>query len=216
MSSRQKVTDLLFAVQFVGAALFCGGYIMRSFSDVTGSSVAQFGLVEMFLLFQLALTVSAHRTSPSRLTEQAICTYLFWFILMFLVIAVVLLNPAYRWNEKDTTTAIVALVLTVLTLSFNYANGSSLKDPFIRALFAIAYKSVPQVLLAWKFLAEGASGTPDLSVYVGHATILIRLGQIYFMGKEAGWDRNRMWLWRSEWANEISWLVATVAWFLVS
>ncbi len=85
----------------------------------------------------------------------------------------------------------------------------------VKAFFAIAYKSVPQVLLAWKFLAEGASGTPGLSIIVGHATILVRLGQIYFMVREAGLDRNRVWLAVSETANELSWVIATIAWLIV-
>ena len=75
---------------------------------------------------------------------------------------------------------------------------------------------MPQLLLAWKFLAEGASGTPLTSVIVGHATILIRLGQIYFMVREAGFDRNRVWLAVSEVSNEVSWIVATAAWLAVS
>jgi len=49
-------------------------------------------------------------------------------------------------------------------------------------------------------------------VIVGHFTILVRLGQIYFLVKEAGWDKNRVWLAISETANEISWGVATIAW----
>lgn len=124
-------------------------------------------------------------------------------------------NPAYRWNEKDTTTLVTALVLTVIVLVVSYVRHLTISDPMVKAFFAIAYKSVPQVLLAWKFLAEGASGTPGLSIIVGHATILVRLGQIYFMVREAGLDRNRVWLAVSETANELSWVIATIAWLIV-
>ena len=104
------------------------------------------------------------------------------------------------------------MILTIAVLATSYARQLSFKDPMVKGFFAIAYKSVPQVLLAWKFLAEGAGGTPAISVWVGHATILIRLGQIYFMVREAGWDKYRIWLAVSATANEVSWIVATIAW----
>lgn len=213
MSSRKKmIADSLFGVQIIGAVLFCGAYALRSLSDVRGTSVAQVGLIATYLLFHLCLGLGAHRASPSRLTRQAIATYVIWFVLILTIIGAVITNPAYRWNQKDTTTLMTALGLTMAVLIVSHARHLTIKDPMVKAYFAIAYKSVPQVLLAWKFLAEGASGTPGLSVVVGHITILIRLGQIYFMVREAGWDRNRIWLAISETANELSWVIATIAW----
>lgn len=216
MSSKKRmITDLLFGVQIIGATLFCGAYTLRSLKDVTGSSAAQFGLVATYLVFHLTLGLGAHRASPSRVTRQAIATYAIWFVLILTTIGAVITNPMYRWNTKDTTTVLTAAVLTGTVIILSFVRKLRFSDPAVKASFAIAYKSVPQVLLAWKFLAEGASGTPGLSVVVGHATILIRLGQIYFMVKEAGWDRNRIWLAVSESANEVSWIVATIAWLAV-
>jgi len=216
MSSYKKnVADLLFGVQIIGAIAFSGAYAWRSLTDVRGTSVAQFGLVGAFLLFHLALGVGAHRVAPSRLTRQAITTYIVWFVLILIMVGAAWTNKSYRWNEKDTTTLLTAVALTIAVLVVGALQRRPLSDPMMKASFAIAYKSVPQVLLAWKFLAEGASGTPGLSVIVGHVTILIRLGQIYFMVREAGWDRNRVWLATSEVANEISWVIATIAWLYV-
>jgi hypothetical protein len=217
MSSQKKIiTDLLFWVQVIGATVFCGAYALRSLTDVTGSSVAQFGLVATYLLLHLSLGIGAHCAAPSRLTRQAIATYVIWFVLILAIISAAWTNPAYRWNEKDTATLVTAVLLTVAVIVVSYIRHLQIKDPMVKAFFAIAYKSVPQVLLAWKFLAEGASGTPGLSIIVGHVTILIRLGQIYFMVREAGWDRNRIWLAISEIANEVSWMVATIAWCVVT
>lgn len=209
---KQVISDSLFWVQIIGAVVFCGAYTLRSLHDITGSSAAQFGLVAMFLVFNLALGIGAHRAKPSRTTRQAIATYIVWLVLVTILIGVVVTNSAYQWNEKDTTTLITALVLTVAVLTIGGVKGLSPNDPMMKGLFAIAYKSVPQVLLAWKFLAEGASGTPAVSIWVGHATILVRLGQIYFTVNEAGWDRNRVWLAISETANEVSWIIATIVW----
>ncbi len=211
-SFKKRIVDLLFGVQIIGAVLFCGAYFLRSLHDVTGSSVVQFSLVAAYLLFHLALGISAHKVAPSRVTRQAIATYVIWFVLMCAIIVAAVTNPDYKWNEKETAQLLTAATLTIAVLGIKTIRRRSMSDPMIKASFAIAYKSVPQVLLAFKFLAEGATGTPGLSVVVGHFTILVRLGQIYFMVIEAGWDRNRIWLAISESINELSWIAATVAW----
>lgn len=216
MSSYKKmIADLFFWAQIICATIFCGAYALRSVSDVTGSSVIQFLLVAAFLVFHLILALGAHRAEPSRLTRQAIATYVVWLVLITAMVVAAWTNPTYRWNEKDTTTLIVAVVLTLVTVALSLMSGKSFKDPMVKACFAIAYKSVPQVLLAWKFLAEGASGTPLVSIVFGHVTIALRLGQLYFLHKEAGAERNRTWLAISEVINELSWIVATIAWIIV-
>lgn len=217
MSSHKKfIPDLLFGVQIIGAIVFCGAYIIRSLHDVTGSSIVQFSLVAAFLLFHLALSISAHKSAPSRVTKQAIATYVTWLVLIVALIITVLYNPDYRWNEKETAQLATAGILSAIVVAIMVVSRLGFNDPMIKAFFAIAYKSVPQMLLAWKFLAEGATGTPGMSVVVGHLTIVIRLGQIYYMVQEAGWDRNRTWLAWSEGINELSWIIATVAWLLMT
>lgn len=212
-SPRYKtIADLLFVVQIVGAVVFCSAQFLRSLVDVRGVSVAQFGSVATYLIFHLWLGIGAHQVKPSRLTRQAITTYCTWFVLIVAIIGAVLANGTYHWSVQDTTTIGIALALTALVFVAGHACNKTVADPMIKAWLAIAYKSVPQVLLAWKIMAEGGSGIPGLAVVVGHATILIRLGQIYFMINEAGWDRNRKWLAISETANELSWIVASIAW----
>ncbi len=216
MRPKKIIADLLFVIQIVGALVFCGAYFLRSLHDVKGSSLVQFGLVATYLLFHLGLGVGAHRASPSRTTRQAIFTYTLWFVLISAVFVATGTNQAYRWNDKETIQLLTTGILTAIVLAAIAIQHKKLSDPMAKGLFAIAYKSVPQLLLAWKFLAEGASGTPGLSVIMGHFTILIRIGQIYFMVREAGWDRNRIWLATSETLNEASWIIASTAWLFVS
>ncbi|OGY31681.1 MAG: hypothetical protein A2805_02180 [Candidatus Andersenbacteria bacterium RIFCSPHIGHO2_01_FULL_46_36] len=213
-AKKQTIADLLFVVQIIGAVLFCGAQFLRSLVDVRGVSIVQFGLVATYLIFHLALGIGAHRARPSRLTRQAIATYCTWFLLMIAIIGAVLANGSYRWSVQDTTTLLIALVLTLLIIVVGHWYNFTIANPVTKALLAITYKSVPQVLLAWKILAEGGSGIPALTVLVGHLTILIRLGQIYMMVREAGWDPNRKWLGISETANGITWVIATIAWLL--
>lgn len=123
-SSKKMIADLLFGVQIIGAVVFCGAYILRSREDVTGSSVAQFGLVAAFLVFNLGLGVGAHHAAPSRITKQAIWTYIVWLVLVAELIRTVATHPAYGWNAKDSTTLVTAFVLT-LALWSPWSNSGS-------------------------------------------------------------------------------------------
>ena len=214
--TKTRIADLLFGVQILGALVFCVPYALRSLTDVTGSSLVQFCQVAAFLLFNLSLGWSAHRAAPSRITRQLLTSYTVWLVLIGGIIAAVLHNPNYQWNSRETEFVRTAVILTCAVVALSLVQRLPLSDPMIRAGMGIAYKSVPQVLLAYKFLAEGATGTPGLSVAVGHATIIIRLTQILFTVREAGWDRNRFWLAVSESANEASWIAATTAWIIRS
>lgn len=213
--SKKTIADLLFGVQLVGAILFCGAQFLRSLEDVHGVSVIQFTAACAFVVFNLFLGIGADRVQPSRVTKQAIVSYVVWMVLLAAVIIAVGTNSEYRWSIQDTTILGLTAILAVATLVFGRLCHLPIRDPMILAFLAIACKSVPQLLLVWAILDQGGSGIPLLSIVVGHCTILLRLGQIYFMVKEVGWERNRMWLAVSESAAELTWLAATIAWLVM-
>lgn len=210
--TEKLVADSLFLLQVVGAILFSGAYVLRAIHDVTGSSIVQFGLVALFLAFHLMLSVGAHKTKPSRLTRQAIGTYILWLVLYVAVIVATASNTKYRWTPRETTTLLCSMWLIIVVVILTRILRQPISSPMTKALLAIAFKSIPQVFLAWKFLVEGASGTPTTAIVVGHITILTRLGQIYYLVREAGWDKNRLWLAISELCNEATWTIVSVVW----
>lgn len=210
--SKKTIADLLFGVQLIGALLFCGAQFIRSLSDIQGVSIVQFALATTFLIFNLLLGIGAHRAQPSRVTKQSIMTYTVWMVMLTAVCIAVGTNSDYQWSVQDTTILVISTLFALGTLCFGRLHRLSIRDPMILAFLAIASKSMPQLLLVWIILEQGGSGIPLVSIIVGHCTILIRLGQIYFMVKEAGWERNRIWLAVSEGAAELTWLAATLAW----
>ncbi|MGB4076306.1 MAG: hypothetical protein WBK28_01210 [Minisyncoccia bacterium] len=212
---KKTIADRLFEVQLVGAVIFCGAQFMRSLEDVHGVSVVQFALATAFVVFNLLLGIGAHRAKPSRVTMQAIVTYVVWVVMLTAVVVAVATNREYRWSIQDSVILTVAAVLTVGTLGIGTLLRKPIRDPVTLAFLAIASKSVPQLLLVWIILDQGGSGIPTTSIIVGHCTILIRLGQIYFMVREAGWERNRVWLAVSESAAELTWIAATIAWLVM-
>jgi hypothetical protein len=199
-------------VQIAGACLFCSAQAQRALHDVSGVSLAQNLAVMTYLVFHLLLTWEAHKAQPSRLTKQGLKVFCTWFVGTFFIVIAILLNGTYTWTLQDTVIASAAIGVALVVVSISSLQSLPIADPAVRSFLAIAFKSVPQVLLAWKIMVEGGSGIPGLSVAVGHATIILRLAHISFMVKEAGWERNRSWLAISETANELSWVVATIAW----
>lgn len=212
MTNNSWLTDLLYRVQIAGACLFCSAQAQRALHDINGVSLAQNLAVMTYLIFHLLLTWEAHKAQPSRLTKQGLIVFCTWFVGTFFIVTTILHNGSYSWTLQDTIIAFAAIGVALTVVAISSLQSMAVTDAAVRSLLAIAFKSIPQVLLAWKIMAEGGSGIPGLSVAVGHATILIRLAHISFMVKEAGWERNRTWLAISETANELSWVVATIAW----
>lgn len=215
MSFQKRTADLLFAVQLIGAILFCGAQFLRSLEDVHGVSVIQFTAACAFVVFNLFLGIGAHRAQPSRVTRQAIASYVVWGVLLAVVVAAVCTNNDYRWSIQDTTILVLTGILAAATLMFGRFHRLPIRDPMLLAFLAIACKSVPQLLLVWTILDQGGSGIPGLSIIVGHCTIFLRLGQVSYMIWETGWERNRKWLFVSEGAAEVTWIAATIAWLVM-
>ena len=213
--TQNRIADFLFAIQLLGAVLYCGSQILRSIEDVHGVSVIHFSLAAIFVAFNLALGIGAHHAAPGRRTVQGLITYVVWLIGSWGIVLAVALNAGYAWSVQDTTILSVALGLAFLTIAFGALRKRSIRDPMMLAFFAIISKSMPQLLIVWKILEEGGSGHPPLAIFVGHCTILIRLGQIYFMVRETGWERNRFWLAISESAAELTWIAVTIAWLIM-
>lgn len=107
---KRLAADFLFAIQIIGAFVFCGAFTLRALEDVTGSSLAQFGLVITFLLFHIALGIGAFKVNSDRGAKQAIATYVIWLVLILVLMAVTgyssrlsssVLDRFILWFEKQ-------------------------------------------------------------------------------------------------------------------
>ncbi len=168
----------------------------------------------VFLLINLSLAWRAHRVQASRLTRQAVLTYATWTAMMILDTAIFVWRDEGVWTAIDTATAAFAGAGIVITLLVAGRNGLGIADPIVRGCLAIQFKGVPQVMLAWNILQVGGGGVSIVGILTGHITIGSRLVQIVMLLREAGWDRNRQGALIGEAANELSWILATIAWFV--
>jgi hypothetical protein len=216
MSTRARlIADSLFAIQVACALIFGITQIQQMRHTTQGVSLTWFVFWAVFLGLNLVLAVKAHQVQPSRVTRQTVITYATWSAVLALALIVLVWRSVGAWHTVDTINVIVSGVGIAATYAIGRAHGLGFKDPMVRGWFAVFFKATPQLTLAWHLTQVGGAGLAPFAVFSGHVTICLRIGQLYYSIREAGWDRNRIGSAISEIANELSWLVATVVWLVI-
>jgi len=212
LSSKRSAADALFWFQIITTLLLTGSQFVRMLETVEGVNIARFLTTEIFVGINLYLALKAHRSEPSRVTRQVITVYVLWVVLIAFDIAAILWNGSYAWSVNDTATMISTFALSIIILSVGVVLKRGYRDPIIQGLMAVPFKAIPQVLVSVTILQEGNAGIPGLAIIVGFVTIAVRIGQLSYSIKEAGWDRNRKGSLLSEAFNGVAGVIVTVAW----
>ncbi len=211
MSSRKKlVADLLFGVQAICALIFGGAQSFKMLTTTQGISLSWFGFWEAFIGLNLVMALKAHRNQPSRVTRQTLGSYFIWSTVVSVDFIIALAKS--NWDRNDTYTAILVIAGGLVIFLVAKQKELPLSDPMIKASLAVVFKFVPQLILGYKIYQVGGAGLATATVINGHVTILMRIGQLAFSIREAGWDRNRIGSAISEIANETSWIIVTSIW----
>jgi hypothetical protein len=212
--SKPFVAWSLFLVQMVCAAMFGLGQFWQMLSSTQGVSISWFAAWEIFLLLNLWLAWRSHLARSSLVTAHTLAIYAFYAVLIALDLAAMLLRDSWIWNGQDTLSAALVLASVVLTLLIATARRWPLGDPLVMGCLAIAFKAVPQLVMAWNIHLHGGAGLAVAAIVAGHVTILTRLAQLGIAIREAGWDKNRLGSFISEVPNELSWIVVTLVWIV--
>ena len=211
----QRITDALFVIQVGCALLFGATQVTRMLTTTEGVSLTWFLFWALFLFINLRLAIRAHQVYPTRLSRQTIITYVAWSVVLAGAVGVLLWRSLGQWEAVDTLNMWVSGVGIGLVLAIGRLRGLGIADPLVRGWLAVFFKGTPQLTLAWHILQNGGEGLAPFAILSGHITINLRIGQLVFALREAGWDRNRLGSALSEVANELSWVVTTVAWLAV-
>ena len=209
------VADSLFVLQAGCSLLFGVTQFVRMLDSVEGVSVTWMLFWVAFLAVNLGLALRAQRNFASRISRQVITIYTLWTAVCAANLLLLLLSPGVVWTRVDTLTATLTLGGVVVATAIGRARGLRFDDPMLHAAYAVFCKAVPQLTLAWNIYREGGAGISVVAFTAGHLTIGMRIAQIVFSIREAGLDRNRLGMAIGEAANEASWIVATVVWFLM-
>ena len=213
-AAKQLTADLLFILQLVLALISGSSQFLRLLTTSQGVNVSWLASWLTFLVINLELTLRAHRSRPSRVTLQTVLTYGAWTFVIAANLALLLWRGTEAWDGKDTMTAVMVGLGLLLTLIYARIRRLGFTDPLVNAGFGMCFIGLPQLTLAYKIFTVGGAGLAGGMLLAGHIGITTRLGQLMFAIREAGWDRNRLAAALSELANEATWLLVTLAWWV--
>jgi hypothetical protein len=212
MPLKKFTADLFFILQIVLALISGGSQFLRLLTTSQGVSLSWLASWLTYLMINLALTIRAHRSQPSRVTLQTVLTYGAWTTVIAACLLVMLWKGTELWDIKDTLTAAVVGSAVLLTWLQARRLGLKITDPLVSGFLAVWFVGLPQITLTYKVFSVGGAGLAGGMILAGHIGIMTRLGQLWFAIREAGWDRNRQGAALSEIANEVTWLLVTLAW----
>lgn len=167
----------------------------------------------LYVSMNLTLGIGAHKAHASAVTKQILVVLVMGVIVYFVLSLILAIKAETAWDSQDNLTTLVVAGLSLGNLAYSRYRGLGFLDPMIRGNYSLIFKSVPQLLLAYKISQYGGAGLGMTFIVVFHVMTLARLFQISQSIYEAGWDRNRIGLAISEVGNEISWTLVTIAKF---
>lgn len=186
----------------------------QALSSVQGTSAVMMGLVLLYCVLQGLLAIAAHKRSPTKTSKRTIGIYGMWFVLVGLICIAIVINGSYKSDDIDGIMLAIGVIGASVIIGMALSSRLEFDDPMIKGLLAMLWKSMPQLLFAWKILEQGGQGTPLLVIVLGNINIWLRLGQLRVQKEEAGaWNRPLRWAWRSEWVNAATWFIPSCFWF---
>jgi hypothetical protein len=212
--SKRFTADTFFILQLILALVSGGSQFMRLLTTAQGINVSWLASWLTFLVINLILTIRAHVSWPSRVTLQTKLTYAAWTTVIAADLGVMVWMGREMWDSKDTFTSAMVAGGILLTLAWGKIRGLTFTDPLVSGFLAVCFIGLPQLTLTYKIFTEGGAGMAGAMLLAGHIGIMTRLGQLWFAIREAGWDRNRQGAVLSETANEVTWILVTVAWLV--
>jgi hypothetical protein len=212
LTTKQFTADSLFLAQIGLALVFGGSEFLRLLNTSQGIPLFWLASWLAFLLINLVLTIRAYITCPSRVTLQAVSCYALWTVIIASDLVVLFVKGTDIWRAADTITAMIVAAGIAAILLWGRRRGHGLGGPIVHGYLGILFIGIPQITLAYTIFQEGGQGLAGAALLASNFSILIRLGLLGFAIAEAGWDLNRKGAALSESANEISWLLVTLAW----
>ena len=203
--------DILFVIQLFAAICFCGAQTYVFTTNIEGACITWILFWLGFVFINLVLSIQAFLDVKDRIIKQTVINYATWTISITITLCVLLWQGA-KWNSVDSLTfIIVAIGFTGLLIVKNKKN-LDMYNPRLKAGTAILLKAVPQLMLAYNIILFGGSGIATYTIIIGHIMINLRILQVSLSARMVGWDEHRKSIVFGELGNELSWIVATIAW----
>ena len=205
--------DILFVIQLFAAICFCGAQIYVFTTNIEGASITWVLFWLGFVFINLVLSIQAFFDAKDRIIKQTVINYAAWTVSITITFSVLLWQGA-KWSAVDSITSTIVGIGFASLLIYKFKKKLNIYNPRLKAGTAILLKAVPQLMLAYNIILFGGSGIATYTIIIGHIMINLRIFQVSLSARVVGWDENRKSIVFGELGNELSWIVATIAWII--
>jgi hypothetical protein len=209
------MNSVLFWIHMILSPVFGVSQCHKMLTSTQGVSVSMFVLAATFTTIQTQLAISAYRRKPVWATMQVVIVYIVGVLCYTAMISIAFLKGSYVWGKYDTVAITSSIIGTALVVWIGCRHKLPWYDPIVKGWINVPVRVVPNLIMAYTIWLSGSAGVSGTFVYVFNTLSIIRIAQIVLTSiKLHDWDRNRIGLMIGEIANELSWLVVTVVWYV--
>lgn len=212
-SLRITGSDAFAAFQIFMAYYFAMPQIERMFVSVQGVTINWLLCALMFIVLNLSLSIGSYRKVRDRSTLQAIFIYANYIVLLIPMVVITFLWCV--WTKQDSFIISFIIVSAIAVTLWGKVNGRNLRDPIIIGMLVGLFRVVPHLYMAYViFQARSGQGIAAKTVFAANVTALARITTLYLSGHKSGWEKGVRTSFLAECANEGSWLVTTLFWYV--
>jgi hypothetical protein len=206
--------DIIFIVQLLLAFTLGGSQFIKMLTSTQGVSASMFLFTDIFFALLFWMAIIAQKKIPGRMAKETIIVYAMSVLVYTVLLVETYVKAPVFWESSDwLTTGLVGAGIAGI-IAIKTIKHWDLNEPYLKTGLAMAFKAIPQLLLAYKVLQVGGGGISGLWILSFHGFTISRLVPLVLLNRVSSWDRTRKSMLLSEIANEGSWLAVTLAWLL--
>jgi len=162
----------------------------------------------------LFLSIGSYRKVASRSTMQALVIYVNWVVLLVPMVTIAFLKCV--WTGQDSLIFSLIVASAIAVVMWGKFNGRGLADPIIRGMLVGLFRVVPHLFMAYCIFSVGSGhGIAAKTVFAANITALARITTLYLSGRNSQWkEKGVRAILLAESANEASWMVTTIVWYI--
>jgi hypothetical protein len=210
--SSRLTADIIFIIQMCLALTLGASQFFKMLSSTQGVSASMFLFTDIFFSLLFWMAIIAHKKIPGRMAKETIIVYAMSVLVYSLLLIETYLKAPVFWETSDWLTSGLVGAGIIAIIAIKSINNWDLSEPYFKTGLGVAFKAIPQLLLAYKIFQVGGEGISWLWIISFHCFTISRLVPLVMLNRESKWDRSRKSMLLSEIANEGSWMVVTLAW----
>ena len=211
--SRITGGDAFAAFQILMAYYFAIPQVERMFMSVQGVTINWLLCALMFIVLNLFLSVGSYKKTHDRSTLQAIVIYANWTVLLIPMVIITFLKC--KWTFQDSLIFSLVTMSAIVVVVWGKINERGFRDPIVRGLLVGLFRVVPHLYMAYCIFHAGSGhGIAAKTVFAANVTAMARILTLYLSGHKSHWEKGVKASFLSECANEGSWLVTSLVWYV--